>query len=218
VRLTAALLAAASLALLNFAQLAGAGYAGYAKRHLDRPEAPSTLAAARIANSATPWSSARAALLGWVHAENRASTPALAAYARALGFAPGDALLWTEYAQALGRLGRFDATMAHAVRQARQRAGSSPAVQQALAELALSYWARGDEDLRALWLVFMRAELTRNRGAFLGTVLTRGQGLTFCSGPGTALGESAWCTRIASALLGGCYTLAAPEPAPCPAP
>ena len=214
----AALLAAAGLALLNLAQLAGAGYAGFANRHIDRPEAPGTLAAARIAGGWTPWSSRHAALLGWVHAENGAAEPALAAYARALRLAPADAVLWSEYAQVLGRLGRFDAAMAHAVRRAQQLAPTSPAVRRALAELGLSYWSRGDDALRALWLESMRGELARNRGEFLAVALARGQGRTFCDQPAAALGEGAWCERIAPALFGGCYTPTALEPVPCPPP
>jgi tetratricopeptide (TPR) repeat protein len=218
VRLIAALLAAASLALLNFALLAGAGYARFATEHLGRPAATSTLAAAQLAHRWTPWSSPNAALLGWALAEQRATEPALQTYADALRLAPGDAVLWTEYAQVLGRLGRFDATLSQAVTRAQQLAPHSPAVRRALAELALAYWSRSDESLRALWLDTMRAELARDRGAFLGTVLTRGQGVTFCREPGPALGETAWCERIAPALLGGCYTLAATEPVPCSAP
>jgi len=218
VRLTAALLAAAGLALLNLAQLAGAGYAGFARHHLDSADAPGTLAAARIAAGATPWSSPHAALLGWIYAERREPAPTLAAYGRALRLAPGDALLWSEYAQALGRLGRFDAPMVTAVTQAQRLAPASPAVRRVLAEVGLSYWARGDDALRALWLDHMRAELARRRASFLAITLTRGQGLTFCRGPGPALGESAWCARVASALLGRCYALTPVEPVPCARP
>lgn len=215
-RLTAAAaVAAAILALLNLAQLAGAGYAGFANRHLDRPDAPGTLAAARIATLWTPWSSPRAALLGWVHAENGAAEPAVAAYARALRLAPGDPLLWSEYALALGRVGRVDTALAHAVAQAQRLAPTSPAVRRTLADIGLSYWARGDETVRGLWLDSMRAELARNRGAFLGHALTRGQGLTFCRGPALQLGEARWCERIAGALLGQCYVLTPIEPTPC---
>lgn len=217
-RLTAALLAAAGLALLNFAHLAGAGYAGFATRHLDRPDLPGTQTAARIAAFWTPWSSRHAALRGWIDVENRQGDAALAAYAQALRLAPGDAVLWAEYAQALGRLGRFDESLALAVRRAAQLAPTSPVVRRALAELGLTYWARGGDALRALWLERMRAELARHRGTFLGTVLTRGRGLTFCREPAAALGETAWCERIAPALLGGCYTLTVTEPVPCRTP
>lgn len=217
-RLTAALIAVAALALLNLAQLVGTGYAGFATRRLDRPAAPGTLAAARIASEWTPWSSRHAALLGWVHAENRSAEPALAAYARALRLAPADGVLWAEYAQALGRLGRFDSAMAHATQRAQALAPHSAAVLHALAGIGLSYWALGDDALRAAWLDSMRAELGRNRGGFLGQVLTRGQGGAFCRGPAAALGESAWCARIAPALLGGCYRLEPAEPTPCETP
>ena len=214
-RLAAALLAAVILALLNLANLAGAGYANLANHRLDQPESPGTLAAAQIAARWTPWSSPRQALYGWLLAENRRGDESEAAYRKALRLAPADALLWAEYAQALARLGRFDAALTGAVTQARQLAPNSPAVQHSLAELGLSYWQRGTGEQQALWLASMRDELARSRGAFLGHALTRGQGQTFCRGPARPLGEEKWCESIASALLGGCFQLTSIEPVPC---
>lgn len=217
-RLTAAVVAVVALALLNLAQLIGTGYAGFATRRLDRSPTPGSLAAARVASELSPWSSPNAALLGWIHAENRAAEPALAAYARALRLAPADGVLWAEYAQALGRLGRFDATMAHATRRAQTLAPHSAAVVRALAGVGLGYWTRGDDALHAAWIESMRAELQRNRGGFLGDVLARGQGGIFCRGPAEILRESAWCERIAPAMVEGCYRLDPVEPAPCETP
>lgn len=217
-RLSAALLAAAVLGLFHLANLAAAGYAAFAARHLDRPHSPATREAARIATRAAPWSATHAALEGWVLAENGAPE-ALATYPRALRLAPADPLLWAEYALVLARLGQFGPELTLAVAQARQRAPTSAAVRRSVAELGLSYWRRGTREQRAAWLEAMREELARSRGAFLTHVLTRGQGRTFCDDPARALGEEPWCRAIAGAIRDGCYELKAGVPAPClPAP
>lgn len=195
-RTVAALLAAAVLALLNLGALAGAGYAGVASRHLDQPESPPALAAARIAAQLPPWSAPRNALHGWLLAENGRAEESEAAYRKALRWAPQDALLWTEYALALGRVGRFDAAMTEAITRAHQLAPTSPVVQRSLAEIGLSYWQRGDATQRALWLASMRAELAANRRLFLGHVLTRGQLQAFCVEMAPTLGEDAWCASV----------------------
>jgi len=218
VRLIAALFAATALALLNLVNLAGAGYARFASQHLDRPDAAATLAATRIAAQWPPWSSAHVALHGWVLAENRQEGAALAAYLEALRLAPGDPLLWSEYGLALARLGQFGPALTLAVTQGQRLAPNSPAVQRAVADLGLGYWSRGTPEQRALWLEGMRRELDRNRAGFLGHVLTRGQGMTFCRDPALRLGEAPWCESIASALLGGCYVLTPAQPVPCAAP
>jgi predicted Zn-dependent protease len=211
----AALAAAVLLALLNLASLVGAGYADYASRHLDRPDQPSTVAAARIAARWPPWSSSHVALKGWVAAGNGDAEEARVAYAKALRLAPGDPLLWSEYAQALGRLGQFDASLTIALTQAQRLAPASPAVRRAIAEHGLAYWARGDAAQREHWLAGMRHELLRNRGAFLALALTRGQAQTFCAGPAAQLGEDKWCRRAASVVAGGCFVLTPIEPMPC---
>jgi Flp pilus assembly protein TadD len=207
--------AAAALALLNLANLVAAGYGQFAARHLDRPDSTATLAAAAIAARLAPWASTHAALQGWVLAENRQVDGAHTAYGRALRLAPADPLLWGEYGLALARLGEFGEPLTVAIAQATRLGPTSTAVRRTVADLGLSYWARGTPAQQSAWLEGMRAELQRNRGTFLGHVLTRGQGQAFCLGPGRALGEDAWCARIASALLGGCFQLGPVEPQPC---
>lgn len=214
-RLIAALCASGALAVLNFVQLAGAGYAGFANRHLDRPLSPAVQQSAQLAARWQPWSSSSAALEGWLHAENGQRDAARAAYGRALRLAPADALLSTEYALALGRIGQFDATMAEAIRHAAQRAPTSGVIRAAIADLGLSYWARGTAELQMLWLAGMRDELARNRAALLDRVLRRGQGLTFCRGPATGLGEGKWCTDHGALLLQNCIRLTGLEPLSC---
>jgi hypothetical protein len=206
--------AAAALALFHLANLSGAGYEAFAARQLDRPQSPATLAAARIASRWTPWSARRLGLHGWVLAENGDDRADLT-YRRALRVAPGDPLLWTEYAQALARLGRFEAAMTTALRQAWTRAPTSNPVRGSLADIGLSYWSRGTPDQQAVWLDAMRAELTRDRGAFLGQAMTRGQGRAFCGDVAPRLDERAWCASMAPALADGCYDLTPAGPVPC---
>ncbi|HUR41118.1 MAG TPA: hypothetical protein VM240_08100 [Verrucomicrobiae bacterium] len=195
------LLGGIALAALNFANLVGAGYGRYASARLDRPESPATAAAARIAARWSPWSSPHAALHGWVLTEGRDASAVEDAYLKALRLAPGDPLLWSEYALALARLNRFDAAMTVAVRKAQQLAPSSSAVRRTLADMGLSYWSRGTPEQRALWLVDMRRELKHNRDAFLAHVLARGRGRTFCRNPAVELGEQDWCSAVATTLL-----------------
>ena len=216
----AALFGAAALALANLANLVGAGYSRYTSGHLDRPDAVDTRAAAEIAATWPPWSSSHAALYGWVLAETektgQAHFPAEAAYARALRLAPGDALLWDEYALALARLGAFDERLLQATRRAQALAPNSPAVRRSVADMGLSYWQRGNAEQRAAWLISMREELGASRAAFLSHAFTRGQGRTFCEGPAEKLGEARWCESVASALVGGCFTYTPVGPVPCP--
>lgn len=201
-KLLAGLIAAALLALLNFANFVGAGYARYASSRLDRPEAPATATAAQIASRWPPWSSAHTALHGWVRAEQRDAEAAQAAYLKALRLAPGDPLVWSEYALALARLGVFDASLTHAVAQAQRLAPTSSAVQRTIADMGLSYWQRGAPELRTLWLKDMERELARNRDAFLQHVVSRGQLRTFCTDAARQLGERKWCDGMAVELLG----------------
>ena len=189
----AALLAATLLALLNVVNLAGAGYAHVASQRLDLPESPGALAAAQIAARVSPWSSSRNALHGWLLAENRRADESDAAYRKALRLAPADALLWSEYALALARLGRFGAALTDALTRAQQLAPNSPVVQRTLAEIGLSYFSRGDAQQRALWLASLRGELAANRRLFLGFVLTRGRVQTFCRDIAPQVGEEKWC-------------------------
>ena len=196
----AALIAAALLALLNVINFVGAGYARFASDRLDRPDAASTATAARIASGWPPWSSSHTALHAWVLTERREAEGAQAAYLKALRLAPGDPLLWSEYALALARLGRFDDAMTRAVVQAQALAPTSTAVRRAMADLGLSYWARGTPEQRTLWLKDMGRELAGNRTAFLGHVVTRGQLKTFCSDAAKQLKEESWCETMTTAL------------------
>ena len=193
-----AVAAATLLALANLANLAGAGYASVASARLDTPESPGALAAAELAARVSPWSSSRHALHGWLLAENRRADEAETAYRKALRLAPADALLWTEYALALARLGRFDAALTEAVTRAQQLAPNSPAVQRSLAEMGLSYWARSDAPQRALWLTSLRGELVASRQLFLGHVLTRGRTDIFCRDIAPQVGEEKWCDSAPS--------------------
>lgn len=203
-KLAATLVAAGVLALLSLAHLVGIAYATLAERQLDQPAAASTLAAARIAARWTPWSGEHAALEGWILAENGAAE-ATAVYERALRLAPADPLLWTEYALARARLGRFDEPLLRAVTQARRLAPTSPVVRRTTAELGLSYWQRGSAGLRAAWLEAMREELAVGRKAFLEHVLLRGQGRAFCADAGPRLDEQAWCDAVTEAIAAGCF-------------
>lgn len=199
------LLAATVLLALELAQLLGSAYAGAAQRRLDAPTDLGAVHAASIAASLAPWSSHYPALLGWIHAARGDADASADAYARALRRAPADALLWTEYAQALGRLGRFDAELHHALERAQALAPASPAVQHALAEQALSYWSRGTPAIRERWLEAMRDELEHRRGAFLPFVLIRGRARTFCDEMAEAVNETAWCRSKLARPPGGCY-------------
>lgn len=199
-KLLAALPAAALLALLNATNFIGAGYARYANSRLDRPESPATAAAAQIAARWPPWSSAHAALHGWVRAEQGDAGAAHAAYLKALRLAPGDPLLWSEYALVLARLGMFDGSLTHAVAQAQKLAPTSTAVQRTIADMGLTYWQRGTKEQRALWLKDMERELAGSRDAFLSHVITRGQLKTFCSDAAKQLKEEAWCNTMNTAL------------------
>lgn len=214
-RLIAALLAVAVLALLNLAALASTAYTGFAERGLDRPPSPAALAAARIASRWAPWSSQSAALQGWLLAEARDAEGAVAAYRRALRLAPADPVLWNEYALARARLGLFDASLTLAVQRTQQLAPTSAAVRRSLADMGLNYWQWGTAEQRALWLVSMRAELAHSRGPFLGHALTRGRARTFCQGPAAELGEARWCEELGAVLRDGCFDLTSRRPASC---
>jgi tetratricopeptide (TPR) repeat protein len=215
VRLTSALLGAATLALLNLANLAAAGYGGFASRHLDRPQSPATQEAARLAALWAPWSASRTALLGWVYIENGESSEAGQAYLRALRLAPGDPMLWAEYALALARMGRFDSNLTVATRRALSLAPNSPAVRASIADLGISYWKRGVPEQQEVWLEAMRGERRAGRGGLLATVVGRGQVATFCSGPAIRLDEAEWCDGISTAIERGCYELKPTEPISC---
>lgn len=193
-------LIALALALLLAAgsglNLLGDIYAEFAERHLDRATDESTLRAAALAARLTPWSAQRQGLHGWVLTERRQAAEAAARYQAALRWAPADALLWTEYTQALSRGGWFDASLLLATERAQQLAPSSPAIQGSIAETGISYWRRGSPEQRELWLRAMRYERDHNRNAFLERVLLRGQARTFCAGAAQRLDETAWCAFI----------------------
>jgi hypothetical protein len=197
----AGMVACIALAGVNGLALVSAAYARLVERQLDRAESPAVEAAARTASALTPWSSQRLALQGWVAAE-RGDPVSEALYAGALRWAPADPLIWAELVLAQSRLGRFDDSMAVALRRANELAPRSPAVQGSNAAVGLSYWQRGSEVIRALWLESMRYELEHNSRTFLHAAMSRGQALTFCSGPGAALGIESWCRTIVR--QGGC--------------
>ena len=96
----------------------------------------------------------------------------------------------------LARLGRFDGTLTEALGRAAALSPNSPIIQRTLAEIGLSYYRRGDEAQRALWLDSMRATLGRERRLFLGHVLTRGKRQMFCDELAPQLGEEAWCQAL----------------------
>lgn len=199
---TAAILAAAIaavVAVLHLLNLLAGAYAAVAERSLDEP-GPRARQAAAIAATLAPWSSRHRALAGWAAAGRGDTAHAADAYAAALRRAAGDGLLWSEYALALARAGRFDAALLHATRQAQRLAPHSTAVQQALASIGLTFWTRGGPDLQREWLRSMRHALARDRAAFLMQALTRGRVLTFCNGPAASLGVHTWCVRLRQRL------------------
>lgn len=204
------LLGALSLAALNAISLLGSGYASVAERGLDGPGSPKARAAAHLAATLVPWSSESAALEGWMLAETGVPGGAARAYAKALELAPVDPLLWSEYSLALARLGQFDETLELAIGRAQALAPTSPAVQESTAELGLSYWSRGNDDLRRQWLFSMRYALDHNRRLFLQRARARGQVATFCADAAQVLGEAAWCHAVLAAS-GSC-----PKPEGCP--
>lgn len=207
------LLAMGALLALNGAQIASAAYQRVAERHV--PANLASVDAARIAGSLAPWSSGPPAAAGWAQASGGHAEAAIHSYARALRSAPGDALLWIEFAQALARLGRFGDTMGLAVARARTLAPASPPIRRAVAELGLVYWSHGTPALRTAWLAAMREELAVNRGAFLARVLTHGRTRTFCAEAAATIGAGPWCDSVVPRLAEGCYDVKVRGPVPC---
>lgn len=209
--------AAFTLGAVSLLQLVAGAYAGVAQRQLDMPAAPSTVEAARLAASLTPWSSAHAALRGWLAAEAGDAGEMQRRYLQALRWAPADPLLWAEFALARARVGMFDATLQQAVAQAQRLAPASPPVRRSLADMGLSYWGRGSPELRALWLDSMQYQLMRNPAALLGPVLTRGRTRSFCEGPAVQLGQGPWCEALGAIVTGGCFDVTPRGAVPCTA-
>lgn len=101
--------AAAGLALvLASLELTAWLYSSYAEENLVRLSDPRVSASAELAARLAPWATAPAALHAWTMANGDRPAEAQAAYLRTLRWAPGDALVWAEYALALGRMGVFD--------------------------------------------------------------------------------------------------------------
>ncbi|MGQ0586160.1 MAG: hypothetical protein ACT4PK_03030 [Gammaproteobacteria bacterium] len=181
------------LLLLNLLALAGATYHRFAEQRLDLlPDERATRAAAHAAALA-PWSAPYRALQGWIHGESGDFAAADAAYVGALRLAPADALLWAEYAQALGRNRMFDQRLALATRRALELAPASPAVRQGVAYMGLGWWRFGDAELRELWRQSLRWELDHNRDAFLHALGRDGHKRVFCASHAAELGEESWC-------------------------
>jgi hypothetical protein len=179
--------------LLNLLNLVAAGYEWRAEHSLDALPDEAARRASAIAASLTPWSAPRNALRGWIAADAAELEPAAAAYARALRAAPADALLWTEYAQALSRNRVFDGRLTWATLRALALAPSSPAVRQSVSRMGLHYWRRGEPQLQELWRQSFRWELDHNRTSFLRTVEDGGYRRTFCAMHAEPLGEAAYC-------------------------
>lgn len=188
--------AALLLLVAHGSTLLGGAYARYAERHLDRPRDPSVVEAAALATRLSPWAQRRLALAGWIATEADQPEIADAYYRRALRWAPGDPLLWAEYAQARSRRGHFDAATLAATQQALYLAPTSAAVQHAIAAIGLSYWRRGTPELHAAWQRALRYELDHNRGQFLQQVLRRGQSAVFCADLAARVGEQRWCSAV----------------------
>lgn len=179
--------------VLGALDLSATAYGRYAEARLDRLPDPGVQAAAALATAFSPWSAQPAALHGWILAQGGSRDEAIAAYLRALRWAPADALLWAEYAQALARMEVFDERMTWATRRALELAPSSPAVRDTVATMGLAYWRRGEEALHDLWRQSIRWQLDHSRGSFLSAVEGREQRGAFCLRYAAALGEAAWC-------------------------
>ncbi len=189
-------LGAAFLLVGSGLNLLGGAYAQYAEGRLDQAESESTTQASRLSALLTPWNARRQGLYGWVLTERHQGEEAETRYLTALRWAPADPLLWAEYALSLARSGRFDESLLHAIRRAQTLAPHSPAVQNSIAAIGLSYWRRGTQELRERWLMSMRYERDHNRQTFLDQVVTRGQALTFCTDAAPRLGEQQWCATV----------------------
>jgi hypothetical protein len=176
-----ALAGAALLLLLNLLALTAGAYGRYAEQRLDRLPDERAARAAALAASLAPWSARPRALSGWINGESGDFESADAAYVAALRRAPGDALLWAEYALVLGRNRAFDERMTLATRRALALAPASPAVRQGVSRMALAYWRFGDE------------ELDHNRATFLQALDQGGHRRLFCASHATELGEEPWC-------------------------
>jgi hypothetical protein len=188
-----ALAGAALLLLLNLLALTAGAYGRYAEQRLDRLPDERAARAAALAASLAPWSARPRALSGWINGESGDFAAADAAYVAALRRAPGDALLWAEYALVLGRNRAFDERMTLATRRALALAPTSPAVRQGVSRMALAYWRFGSAELRELWRQSLRWELDHNRATFLQALDQGGHRRLFCASHATELGEEPWC-------------------------
>lgn len=202
-----------ALALTCAAQILSELYLRLASRALEDGSLATAARAAELAGRLAPLSSQALRLQGWTRAETGDAAIALQSYERALRRSPGDALLWTEYAQVRARLGRFDETTAGATANAWRLGAQTPAVVRAIAEQGLTYWDRGSPDLHAHWLDAIRRQHSTKRADLLSAVLTRGRLSMFCGGPASTLGESAWCE--AARGLKGCFDITPQGPRPC---
>ncbi|HUS23773.1 MAG TPA: hypothetical protein VM369_02410 [Candidatus Binatia bacterium] len=196
-----AMAVAGGVAVLAAASLAASTYGRLAERGLTEPYAARPLAAARIASSLNPWSGPAQALHGWILAERKDGPASAAAYRQALAWHPGDPLLWSEFALALARTGQFGDELLLATARANALSPTSPTVQQTLATMGLSYWARGIPALRQQWLQSLRFELDRDPEAFRDRLIKLGYWRSYCAQAASALGEQPWCDGVQEQFL-----------------
>lgn len=190
-----AAVAALGLALLNLTQLLARAYADRGDTLLDQPSHPQAVPAASHAAGLTPWSPARLALHGWLLSEQGDLAAADARYRAALRWAPGDALLWTEYALVLGRHGELE-RMTLPLQRANALGAAVPAVQASVAAIGVRHWEAGSAAARKEWWQSIAYEMRHHRATFLDTVAARGETFRFCDGPGRFVkGATQWCRR-----------------------
>jgi len=188
--------AAFLLAGINLVNVLGSAYRTYAEAHLDEGSSSRIVAAARTSAALTPWSAPGVALAGWLLADKDVALSE-SYYRRALRWAPGDPLLWSEYATAEARAGRTDALQLP-VEISERLAPASPAVQSSNAALAINQWTRSPEALRKAWAQSIGYQPPHDRHEFLRSVVARGRLDMYCSQIAPAVGEQRWCDRAAA--------------------
>ena len=151
----------AVLALLTqLAQLAALSYSTYAEgRSHERPLAPATLKAAKIAAQLAPWDADGLALNGWLLHQSAQQAAGRAAYAQALRLSPADPYRWLEWGRLqLGCAGCYR-ELNHSEDQLGQLAAQSYPANLQLAALGLSSWPLGNSDSRRAWRKSLRLVL-----------------------------------------------------------
>lgn len=195
-----ALLFAVSLLLAGGAQLAGSLYDEVSHSSRWQNDLRRSAAAAEVA--ATLQLPPAPSLRGRIAAVDGEAEALMARYASVLRDAPASGYRWTELAQALAWLGRFDATFDLAVARAQALAPRSPASRLALADLSWRFATQlSPEQAQALFPSFAATmQDLGQRERLLDRIVRARRQNAFCAEYGPRFTGGRWCAAIEGRL------------------